>query len=227
MLSSVLYGLMLVPAFQDGWDDVRAGDCLTVPELQALSDVEDTHVYSGGACNGVYAPAGNHINVFDCGIQLEAGSWNREMVRHKEAGVFFPAPVPCQMSVKRANNRRIEWEPIGDINSCDASEFRMASVQDEDFRTKDFSAGQGTLYLPSPFSVTRRDFLNVGDEVIEFCEKAQFWLEYTGWGALKGDIKVTSCDGREVRFCKKARLSASENSNKEMCLKIDRLDPCS
>jgi hypothetical protein len=130
------------------------------------------------------------------------------------------------MSVKNASNRRLRWEPIDEIQSCSASEFRLSLLQEETFVTKSYSAGQGTLYLPHPFTVTRKEWILVGEEELEFCERSQTWLDYTGWGKLQAHIDVKSCDGRTRKFCQKARLSVDENERGEQCLHIDRLDPC-
>jgi hypothetical protein len=222
MYGFIFAGLMLVQS----WSDLQVGDCLSVPEMQSLSKVQDTFLYSGGQCNRSYDTSAVRIQRFACGVELEAGRWDREMVRHKEAGVFWPSPVPCAMSVKSASNRRLEWEPLGDIVSCEASEFRLKVLQEEQFTTKAFSAGQGTLYLPYPFTVTRKEWIPAGEDELEFCERSQVWIEYTGWGSLRADVHVKSCDGLETRFCQKAKLSVSENDAGEQCLEITQMSNC-
>jgi len=221
-----ILGLMLVSNLAGGWEDLKVGACLSVPQMQALSHVVDTDIYKGGACNRSYTTEGVRVQERDCGLQLDEGSWSRSMVQHKEAGVFWPSPVPCQISVRSANNFRQEWEALGDANSCDPKDFQVFMQQQESFVTKEFEAGQGKLFLPYPFTVRRTEWLGLGDETVTTCEESNIWLEYTGWGNLKATVKVAGCADRKLTFCRIAKLTASEDASGETCLKIDRLEGC-
>jgi len=221
-----IIGLLLVSGLAGGWEDLKVGTCLSVPEMQALSNVVDTGIYSGGSCDQTYIREGVHGEESSCGLELDEGSWSRSMVRHKEAGVFWPSPVPCQMSVRSANNFRQEWAPLGEVNSCDPKDFQVVVQQQESFVTKEFEAGQGRLFLPYPFTVIRTEWIGLGEEVVTTCEENNIWLEYTGWGNLKANIRTVDCADRRETFCRTAKLSASEDENGETCLMIEKIDSC-
>lgn len=226
MLGLGFIGLMVVTDLAGGWEGLKIGTCLTVSEMQELSKVVDTDIYRGGSCNREYQREGARVEERACGLDLDEGSWSRSMIRHKEAGVFWPAPVPCQISIRSANNFRQEWAPLGDVNSCDLKDFQVFIQQRESFVTKEFDAGQGKLFLPYPFTVTRTEWLGFGDEVTSTCEENNIWLEYTGWGKLTATVKTVECQTRRLDFCRIAKLTASEDSKGETCLRIDRLDGC-
>lgn len=208
------------------WDEVKSGQCLTVSQMQTLSKVYDTDIYSGGSCSNDYLLSGERLQVFACGIQFDAGEWSRRMVKHKEAGFFWPGSVPCQISVEEAMNRRLEHAPVGEVMACVPEEFGLLFDQTERFVTKEFSAGQGELFLPHPFTVERRAYLETPLGTAEFCEGTEIFLEYTGFGKLKGRVFEYDCATQEERICREAKLAASKNEDGETCLKIERIALC-
>jgi hypothetical protein len=209
-----------------GWEDIQEGDCLTTAELQKLSGVRDPSLYNNEKCGEEHIGSAQVFQQLSCGDSVHVGEWKREMKEHKEAGFFWPKPVPCTTSVTSLEQSFSVMEDVTDPIVCSEEPVEIFS-QTESLTTERFSAGQGYLYLPNPMLIEARHYQDIGDETYQLCERTELNIKYTGMGKLEGSVARYDCDTGEVKLCLSAKLKASETDEGEMCALFQKISDCS
>lgn len=206
------------------WEEVQVGDCFTTAELKEVSGVIDGDIYKTKSCGQIQDLGGQAEEVLSCGLVVETGSWAREVVEHDKAGFHFPSPIPCETSTKELNSIYHYYKDISAPEACSEESLELEFTQEEDFKTKKFSAGQGYLYLPNPFRISK--FWQSDDQNVAQCDETKMWMAYTGFGNLSAQVERKDCLNDEIKSCRVAKLKASTNEEGKSCVLVTKISFC-
>ncbi|MDB5037294.1 MAG: hypothetical protein JWQ35_822, partial [Bacteriovoracaceae bacterium] len=204
------------------------GNCLTFAELQGVLDSEKVDLYAGGDCDQNYKLDGKINQKLVCGLELETGEWNRKMVQHKKAGVYWFSTPPCEESVEFSNYFNTTYEEVPSTNVCTKENSKVKKYQQEKLTATSFDVADGQAYLPNPYWVHQEKLgtNERGDYARLSCLESELNADYLGWGAFHAKWTEAECDTHKMTNCKDAKLSASKNDKDETCALVEKLTDC-
>lgn len=209
--------------------EIKEGDCLRGPEMQAFVGAENIDLYYTYDCGVSYPLKGDLDQSLACGLNTKSGDWSRTIVEHDMPGVFFPDSVPCMSSVTSLDYYNTKVSEVPENLACAIESTYKITERSESMTTKKYGIGQGDGYLPHPLFVKVIDYQpSVSGEIeMKSCKQSEFNAEYKGWGSFQIQWKKTNCLTNLVTECSVAKVTQSKNSEGKECALVKKITKCS